>query len=213
MKKLIPTSVLLLLSAFAAGAQGTVVFTTINGTDLRAPVYGPETGDVAVAKSGNTSEGIPVGAQIYSGVRLAGSGYTAQLWAANGAGQAESSLVACPGATTSFRTGTAAGYVVFMTGTLTGVPKDALAATLQLRVWDNQGGTLPTWASTFGTGVNRGMSAPFDVLAIGGDINTPPLLTGLRSFNIWWIPEPNTPLLFGLGVFVLWLSGRRRSTT
>lgn len=213
MKKLITISVLMLLSTFTAAAQGTVFFTTINGTNLRAPVYGPELGNTAVAKNGNTSDGIPVGAQIYSGALLTGSGYTAQLWAANGAGQAESALVACPDATTSFRTGTAAGYVAFMTGTLTGVPKDALAATLQLRVWDNHGGILPTWASTFGTDAVRGMSAPFDVLAIGGDLNTPPFLTGLRSFNVWWIPEPNTPLLFGLGVFVLWLSGRRRTTT
>jgi len=105
-------------------AQGQVNFTTVSGTLLRAPVYGPELGNPSLSKSGNSATGIPAGVQTYSGALLTGSGYTAQLWAAPGASQAEGALVAATGATTSFRTGSAAGFVAGITGVLTGVPYD-----------------------------------------------------------------------------------------
>lgn len=209
MKKLTLTT-LALGVAFGVFAQGTVNYTTVSGTTLRAPVYGPEAGNAGLSKTGNTTAGIPAGTQVYTGALLTGSGYTAQLWAATGSGVAEDSLVAALGATTTFRTGTAAGYVANIVGTLTGVAKDAPTATLQLRVWDNQGGTITTWAQAVLAGALAGKSAPWNVNAIGGDVNTPPFLTGIQSFNIYAVPEPSTFVLAGLGAAGLLIFRRRK---
>ena len=209
MKKLTLTT-LALGVAFGVFAQGTVNFTTVSGSTLRAPVYGPEAGNPALIKTGNTTAGVPAGVQTYTGALLTGSGYTAQLWAAPGAGQAEGSLVAALGATTTFRTGTAAGYVANITGTLTGVAKDAPSATLQLRVWDNQNGTLGTWAQALLAGALAGKSALWTVNSIGGDVNTPSFLTGIQSFNIYAVPEPSTFVLAGLGAAGLLIFRRRK---
>ena len=191
-------------------AQGTVNFTTVSGTLLRAPVYGPEVGTPGLSKLGNTTAGIPAGTQTYSGALLIGSGYTAQLWAAAGAGQAEGSLVAALGATTSFRTGSAAGFVANITGVLTGVPLDAPSATIQLRVWDNVGGTITSWGQALTAGAAAGKSSLFDVASIGGNLNTPPFLTGLQSFNIYAVPEPGTFVLAGLAAASLLIFRRRK---
>jgi len=205
----------LLTLAFAVAtisvmAQGQVNFTTVSGTLLRAPVYGPEVGNPGLSKTGNTTAGIPAGVQTYSGALLVGSGYTAQLWAAAGASQAEGSLVAALGATTSFRTGTAAGYVAGITGVLTGVPSDAPSATIQMRVWDNMGGTITSWDAALTAGAAAGKSTLFNVDAIGGNINTPPFLTGLTSFNIYAVPEPGTFVLAGLAAASLLIFRRRK---
>ncbi len=37
---------------------------------------------------------------------------------------------------------------------------------------------------------------------IGGGINSPPLLTGFESFNIYFVPEPSVFALAGLGAVV-----------
>ena len=129
----------------SAFAQGTVVFNNIVTGVVRAPVYGLEVSDVSLAKTGNTANGTPTGAQVYTGALLVGSGYSAQLFAAPGAGIAESLLVAASSPASTFRTGSAAGFFAGSTATLAGVPKDAAVATLQLRVWDNLSGTIASW--------------------------------------------------------------------
>lgn len=78
---------------------------------------------------------------VWNGVLLDGSGFSAQLWAADGANVPEGSLMPASPITT-FQTGAGAGLVVSTTATLIGVPPDAPFATLMLRVWDNQSGTL-----------------------------------------------------------------------
>lgn len=209
MKKTLLT-LALAVTAVSVIAQGSVNFTTVSGSLLRAPVYGPELGDSTVSKTGNSAAGIPAGAQVYTGALLTGSGYTAQLWAAAGAGQAADSLVAALGATTSFRTGSAAGFVANITGVLTGVPLDAPAATLQLRVWDNMGGTITSWGQAVTAQVASGMSPLFTVNSIGGNLNPPPFLEGLQSFNVYAVPEPSTFVLAGLAAASLLIFRRRK---
>jgi len=209
--------VLLTLAAVACAAsvfaQGTVVFNNIVTGVVRAPVFGPDPGNPALSLFGNPSNGTPAGSTVYAGPGLAGAGYSAQLFAIVGAGQPESALLpATP--ITSFRTGSAAGFVVATTATLQGVPKDAAVATLQLRVWDNQGGTLGTWeaarAAWEGGLIAAGKSQLFEVTSIGGDLNPSANITGLRSFNIYLIPEPSTFALAGLGAAALMIFRRRK---
>jgi hypothetical protein len=149
-------------------------------------------------------------AQIYDidgTTGLAGTGYTAELWAAPGAGALEGSLVAATPQTT-FRSGAAAGFVTATTATLTGVALDAPVATLQVRAWDNMGGTITTWAAAEGV-VSSGKSALFDVTAIGGNLNTPANLAGLTSFSLVAVPEPSTFALLGLGALGMMIFRRK----
>lgn len=215
MKRNILVAVLTVGFVVSAFSQGTVVFNNLNsGAGLRAPVYGPDPANVAAALQGNTSAGLPAGTTVYPGALLAGTTYTAQLWAASGVDQPEASLVGAANPTTSFRTGNAAGYVTQITSTLEGVALDAAAATLQLRVWDSAGG-VNSWGGALARGWGYGRSTTFNVNAIGGALNPPPSLTGLTSFNITGnpgviVPEPSSFALAGLGAAALLIFRRRK---
>lgn len=212
MKKLIVSS-LAVACAFSVLAQGTISFnngTPANGVSTR--VYGPEDGNPALSLFGNTPAQTPAGTQTYTGDLLTGDGYSAQLWAAVGADALESSLVpSLP--TTTFRTGSAAGVVNLVTATFAGIPLDAPMATVQMRVWDNMGGTITTWeqaeAAWLAGAIAAGMSPTFNLAAIGGQANTPPYPVGLQSFNIYYIPEPSTFALLGLGALGMFLFRRK----
>ncbi|MGA4643816.1 PEP-CTERM sorting domain-containing protein [Limisphaera sp. 4302-co] len=209
------TAVVALATVFAVGAlaQGTITFNNRVAGVVIAPIYGPLGPNDTVSIIGNTSSGLPAGSADYGGrPLLAGSGFTAQLFAAPGNNQPESSLQpATP--TTTFRTGAAAGFVVPTTATLPNVAPDAPAATVQLRVWDNLGGTVTTWAQAealwLSGQIAAGKSALFNVAAIGGTFNTPPNLVGLQSFNIYYVPEPGTLALLGLGALGLMVFRRK----
>jgi hypothetical protein len=201
-------------------AQGTVNFNNRNTTlNLFAPVYAPETGghpNDYVSKTGQSAVGLPSGVQTYSGALLTGSNFRAQLFSANGADQVEGSLVGSVSSLTTFRTGTSSGGFAGVTATLANVPKDAPVATLQVRAWDNTSGLYPDWAAAetawlAGT-IAAGKSASFNLNAIGGDFNSPPLPNGLSSFNIYFIPvpEPSTFVLAGLGAAGLLIFRRRK---
>lgn len=207
MKKNILVALAILGVVASAYSQGTVTFNNLNSAaGLKSPVYGPQTGDATQLLQGNTATGLPVGTQVYTGPLLSGANYTAQIWSAPGNDQPESSLVAAT-PTTTFRTGNAAGFVTATTVTLANVGKDAAAATLQLRVWDN------TTGATWDAATIKGKSALFNVANIGGDLNTPPLLAGLTSFNVGGagpiIPEPSSFALVGLGAAALLIFRRK----
>ncbi|HEY9174925.1 MAG TPA: PEP-CTERM sorting domain-containing protein [Verrucomicrobiae bacterium] len=216
MKKLLLAAITM-SCASALLAQGTVNFNNRVATSGPwAPVYGPEAGNTSLSLHGNTSTGIPSGTQVYTGAPLAGSAYSAVLFAAPGANAAESSLVASP-TVTVFRTGAGAGFVSVpaTAAVLPGVAADAAVATLQLRAWDNKGGTITTWADAeaawlAGT-IAAGKSATFNVSSIGGTFNAPPNLSGLTSFNIYYniIPEPSTFALLGLGALGMMIFRRK----
>jgi len=182
-------------------AQGTVVFNNQLPGTLVTHVYlaGQFSGPVA----GNGPDDTPSGTTNYRDAEgpLEGSGWSAQIWAAAGANQAESSLQpASP--ITSFLMGTQAGFFVPVIASLAGVPVDAPVATLAVRVWDNRGGTITSWRMAYGFALT-GESPLFNVFNIGGGINEPPPLTGLQSFSISDIPEPSTLAFAVLGSAVL----------
>jgi hypothetical protein len=141
---------------------------------------------------------------------LEGTNWTAQLWAANGSNPFESALApASP--TTTFRTGSGAGYVIPVTATLVGVLKDAASATIQMRVWNNRNGIVITWEQALADPtIPRAASAAFTVSSIGGDFNTPPPLLGLQAFNVAPIPEPSVLALMISGIGALFLANGRR---
>lgn len=215
MKKTLLVALLTVGVVASALSQGSVNFNNVNsGAGLRAPIYGPEVGNPATLLQGNTSGGLPAGSTVYSGPLLTGTGYSAQLWAAPGNDVAESSLVGAANAVTGFRApGNTAGFINGIgVYTLAGVAKDAPAATLQMRVWDNSGG-VDTWDKAVARGWGFGKSTTFNVAAIGGDFNVQPLPLGLRSFNIngvGVVPEPSTFALAGLGAAALLIFRRRK---
>jgi len=200
-----------LLFAVGAFAQGTVVFNNIVSGQVRAPVFGPEVGDPFRALQGNRAADQPPvgGTQVYTGPLLAGTGFSAQIWGGPLGSPEDSLQAALP--IKNFRTGAAAGFVV-STGdaTLANVPINQ-RATLQLRAWDNMGGTILTWQQVLlNDAIPRGVSglfAPSDV--VGGGLNPPPNLVGLQSFNIHAVPEPSVIALGLLGVGALVMLRRR----
>lgn len=180
-------------------AQGTVTFNNrVTGSTISHVYLGGTT-----QLSGNAANDFPAGSFDWSGfTAIAGNGYSAALLS----GPDLASLVLQEGSVTTFRTGAAAGFIAPVTVTLSNVGKDAPQATFQMIAWDNAGGTITRWEDA----LIRGASAPFTVSAIGGDVNTPPNMIGLQSFNIYPIPEPSTFALAGLGAAALMIFRRRR---
>lgn len=211
------TLVILAVSVCAISlfAQGTVNFNNRNtAAGLFVPIYGANPVNISESKFGNSAAALPTGTQTYAGALLTGSGFMAQLFAAPGAGALESALVASANSITTFRTGTSAGGFAAVTAILANVLPDAAVATLQVRAWDNSSGLYATWAAADvawrAGSINAGKSALWDLNAIGGNLNTPPLPVGMQSFNIYTIPEPSTFVLAGLGVASLLIFRRRK---
>jgi len=209
MKKLALAS-LALTCAASVFAQGTVVFNNRVTGSIVTFVYAGGTSQ----RAGNGTGDTPSGNTDWTGyTRVSGASFLSQLLAAPGAGAPESSLVPSSG-TTTFRTGTAAGNVAGITATLSNIPKDAAAATLEMVAWDNSSGLYSTWAQASSAIANGlimgGKSGAFTVNAIGGDFNTPPNLLALQSFNIYSVPEPTTFALAGLGAAALLIFRRRK---
>jgi hypothetical protein len=166
-----------------------------------------ELGDPTVSKFGNTSAGYPAGTQTYTGVLLSGTGYSVQLWA----GPVDSTfeqLTLVPESLKSFRTnGFAHGFINNL-GTNAVIPGilRTISAALQLRVWDNQAGTITTWEQA----AIRGASLIFTSQPLGGEKIPPPNMVGLESFNLVLVPEPSTYALVGLGATVFWMFRQRK---
>ena len=160
-------------------------------------------------------------AQVYSapGVLASGTGFYAQLFAADGVGQAEGSLVAV-GSAVNFRTSANAGYVqetgtaspsgqaVNTTVNVTSV--NGGAVTLQLRAWSS---AFSTYAAAVAGGGVYGKSALLSLASTGNPNATPtpglPVnLDGLTGFTM--VPEPSTIALGVLGVGSLLFIRRRK---
>jgi hypothetical protein len=206
MKPLI-AAVLAALSPLGALSQGTILFDNHVGSILVAPIYGPDPANPMEALTGNTPGGTPPGATLYGGPLLAGSGFTAQLWG----GPDVNSLVPATGSSTAtFLAGGGAGFwpAPPNNAMVVGVPTGSVA-TLQVRAWDNQGGTITTWAEAVAAGVPRGVSAVFTSQPLGFS-DLVPYLVGFTSFNIAYVPEPSTLALGALGAAILLLFRRRR---
>jgi len=218
-KKLAILAALMALTS-GAFAQGTVIIVSRIAGSLYAPVYLPEPSDPSLVIQGNAANGLPAGTATYGGGYVVGTGFTAELW--GGASAASLQAATGTGARASFRTSTSAGVIgtidpatINGAATITGVPGNSIA-TLQLRVWDNQGGTITSWADALAAGVAHGVSATYLSPNLGGtdpgggpDI-TPTQAVNLRSFNLQAVPEPTTLAMLGLGAAALLVIRRRK---
>lgn len=167
-----------LAASMAAYAQGTINLNNRVSGSVDAPVF-----DV-----GGT-------------VKLAGTGFWAQLYAGPTAG-----ALAAIAPAVNFRTGTAAGYIVTPGEVQIGTVAPGQKAQLALRAWAGAAG------STYETASIKGSSTVFESLALGGSVGgappTPgPALIGLTSFSL--VPEPSTIALGALGVAALLFRRRK----
>jgi hypothetical protein len=165
---------------------------------------------------GNGPSDFPPGTTDWTGwTSVSGSGFTAQLFAADGANAPVNSLTpALP--TTTFLTGVGAGFVNVVIATLANAPPGSVA-TVQMRVWDNKGGTITDWAQALaqppGTEI-LGASQPINVGPLASPVGVPPPLVGLQSFNlIYNVPEPSLFALAGLGGLLLWSASSRKGAS
>jgi hypothetical protein len=213
-------TVLCLVRAGTAHGQGTVLFDNHVPGAAISHVYLPLPASPGFTQTGNGTADYPSGTTDWTGwAPVSGDGFSAQLFAAPGADAPVSSLApALP--STTFRTGDLAGFVNPVTATLTGVPFFTPIATIQVRVWDNRGGTVPDWVTAIAQPPGTelvGMSAPVNLTGIdGGFPAIPPLLVGLQSFNLAYIPEPSSLGLAGLGAIALliaWLMKKANGTS
>jgi len=202
----------LLMSATLAFSQGSIVFNNRVTGQVVTHIYGPEPGATQVPRFGNGATDFPVGSQTYGGALLAGTGFTVQLWGGPSGTAPNLLTLAAGNGTATFRTGAAAGFISQPSGlnpTINGVPENS-AATIQLRAWDNAGGTITTWAAAMAsTSTAHGASLPFVSPVLGGATVTSPNLIGLTSFNLQVVPEPSIVALGVLGLGALFLRRRK----
>lgn len=134
-----------------------------------------------------------------------GAGFTAELLAGADAG----SLAAVQGTTTFVQ----AGYFLGGERVLPGLAPGSQPF-FQVQVWENQGGTIASYAAAQGAGVQYGASSIFQLTAPGG-LGNPggqppvpaPALQGMTGFSL--VPEPSTYALLALGAAALFLRRRK----
>jgi len=180
MKKIIVAAALL-SALVSANAQGVVALKNI-GSGANGTVNAPVFTDATLT------------------TRLAGAGFSAQLWAG-----ADANSLAPVGAVVSFNTAALAGY--FASTPNVAIPGIAAGgtATVQVRAWDNAGGTI----TSYDNALNRGFSNTLTVGLV--DANNPAVntLVGLQSFGLTVVPEPSVIGLAIAGAGILFLRRKR----
>lgn len=220
MKKLIVAAVAV-TCAVGVFAQGTVTFNNRVVGSVVTHVYAPLAGSPTVSQIGNGTADTPAGTTSWAGYTLIGTALAgqyggqstiAQLLAAPGSGQPDISLLPQATGLATFRTGAAAGFIQGgVTATLSNVGPDA-PATLEMVAWDNSSGNYPNWVLAGPAWRNgliaAGVSGTWNS-TVGGT-STPPNITGAQSFNLYFVPEPSTFALAGLGAAALLIFRRRK---
>jgi len=208
MKKLALIAVVA-LSAASGFSQGTVNFNNrVTAVSLYAPIYGVQAGATteAEARGNATTNG---GAMTYTSAPLLGTGFTGGLFG-NAAGTAEINLQQI--ATAPFRTNLNLAGVLnpaVASQVVPNVPSGGNAA-VQLRAWDNRGGTVLTWAAVMqDPTIAHGSSAIIDNLTCGGGPTPASNLIGLQSFGLVGVPEPSMIALGALGLGALLFRRRK----
>jgi len=207
MKKLVIVAALVVCAGVSAFAQGQVQFNNRVLNELVSPIFNPQTATPSAVTRGQPTNGTPAGTTTYTGGGLAGTGFTAQLWSGtNGAPASSLSAVVDPAGTTTFRTGGFAGFINGTAPVIAGQLPGATVA-LQIRVWDNRGGTITSWSQVNSSIAN----ASSDIISytLGGGTVTPPSMLGINSFSLAVVPEPSTIALGALGIGALLLRRRK----
>jgi hypothetical protein len=221
----------LLISAGGAFGQGTVLFSNRVTSDtppqqptIVSPFFDQDPTCPTCPKIGNPGTDwngtngptpAPVGTQVYAGAPLRGTGFTVTLWAAN-VNQPDDQLQLI--STTQMSTRTPANFAGFLgqptvNPAVPGVVGNTSdRAKFEIRVWDNKGGTITTWAQVLAdNSIRRGLSGilPIDqTLGVGS--TAPASLANLRSFQLFIVPEPSVIALGVLGAGCLFLLRRRK---
>lgn len=161
MKKFL-LSLILAGMAASATAQGTLLFANyVNGV-LLAPIYGVDTVNPFVERHGQSPLGLPGGNTVYSGPLLNGSGYSVALYAGP-VGSSSSSLRLA--ATTTFRSSSSGDLPAGLWfSSIVEVPGVGVGerVTVDIRIWDNNGGTITSWEQAVQNGtVARGSTGAF----------------------------------------------------
>jgi len=203
------------LMAVRAFGQGQVNFNNRVVGVVVAPVYGINPYDPPPTQriSGNaTTNG---GSSSYTYMPLiSGTNFTAQLWyGPEGSPMNALQPVTSPEGTRPFRsTAATAGFIqnTAAAATLNGISYGNRAA-LQMRVWDNRGGLINSWAAAIADpNVLSGASDVFTSLPLSPPEINAINMVGLTSFNLTWVPEPSVYALGALGLAVLLFQRRRR---
>ncbi len=233
MKKLLLT---LALSAatVASYGQGALIWGN-QFTGFRALIFAPQTENSTLSLVGQSggfyggttsaTQDTPVGTQTYTGLLLSGTRYSFAVFTGP-AGTLSNNLSLL--ASTTFTTTTLTlnggntlpkGTVPSQTAFVPGVTANQQAA-YQIRVWDNQNGTLTSWAlaeaSWLSGGTAAGVTSMLQTANLGGtdpggNVNpTSPTTSGFTSFNIYYIPEPSMFALAGLGAAAMLIFRRRK---
>lgn len=183
--------------ALGAFAQGTL-FVANDTTDVfRAPIYGLEPDNIYNRLTGQSSLGLPSGSTVYSGALLQGTGFTFAVYYGPASVIDPDALLLF--VTTTFRTAGGSGLPAGLINPLGNVPLPGIRAgeqaRLQVRVWDNVDGTIPSYDHAFYKGESEVfMSAPLGGTTSDGSVPTP-FMTGWSSFNLYYVPE-TSPLIF-----------------
>lgn len=207
MKKLFVTLAFAGMAAGAFALDGSLTYQNTEGVGKEKYIFGVDASDPGASKNGG------VLADYASRAKIDGSGYWAELWYAAGSGKSEGDLAPVAGSRVEFRTGTTAGLLkgiakLSIPGTLGGDH-----VTLQLRVWDNKGGTITSWADA--QSVAHGKSNLIADFQLGGVDGTgaPVLGDGNISKKLEYfglsIPEPSVVALGALGLGALLLRRRK----
>jgi PEP-CTERM motif len=225
MKKLI-LAAFALTTAASVFAQGTIVFNNRLAGAYVQHVYAPLAPGSSVSQIGNGTAdllGGVAGSTSWAGFSLIGVALTgqygasstmAQLLVGNGNSQPELSLTPATPVIT-FRSGAAAGFTM---GNVTATAANVTAgpATIEMVAWDNSSGLYPSWVTAdvaWKAGlIAAGRSAVWnDTLGgFGAPPGAPPNMQA-QSFNLYFIPEPSTFALAGLGLAALVAFRRRNS--
>jgi hypothetical protein len=185
------------LAAISSHAQGSLTYQTTLGVGKEKYIF-------------RCDPSLPLGS-LYPGIKLEGPGFTAELWYAAGEGAAESSLMPVPGSQVGFRSGTTAGLIQ-------GKPKLDIPGTyggdkvtLQLRVWNNQGGSVTTWDQAGDKGLSNLFTHELAGVRRDGGVSlgSGSIANGLGYFVIC-VPEPSVVALGLLGLGSVLMARRRR---